>query len=326
MNRHRILVTGATGFIGRHLVRYMLENTTCDLTVLVNSRTRAPDSWHRDGRIKVRETGPLETAAGINDLVMEASSIVHLAGLAHARGHSATQAAFISANVKATERLVEASRSGGVRAFINMSSLAAITKNASRTTITDQTHEADQSFYGQSKLQAERLVQKLADRDIFAISLRPPLVVGPDARGNWGELQRLASMAIPLPFASIQNRRSMIDIQSLIAAITALATKEWPASKSGSYCIADEEALSLAEVVTALRDGMRLPARLFSLPPDAMSLPLRLAGKQHMTTSLFGDLVVDASRFCDHFDHKQSRDLRSAIAASGNEYALSRGI
>lgn len=326
MNSQRILVTGATGFIGRHLVRHVLENTNCDLTVLINGHTSPPEGWKRESRIKVREVGPLETAADINDLAAEASSIVHLAGLAHARGSSATQAAFISANVTVTERLVAASRSGGVRAFINMSSLAAITSNASTATITDETNEGAHSFYGQSKLQAEKLVQELADRGIFAISLRPPIVVGPDARGNWGALQRLASLAVPLPFANIRNRRSMIDVHSLISAITKLATKEWPASKSGSYCIADQEILSLADIVTALREGMRISTRLFSLPHNALRLPLRMAGKQHMAAGLFSDLVVDASRFCDHFDHTQSRDLRSSIAASGSEYAIARGI
>lgn len=321
MRQERILVTGATGFVGRHLVEHFRSAGRL-LTLAVRNADACPPSWQTDKHIRIVATGPIETGANLGEALAGVATVVHLAGLAHVRGSGRGGGPFVAANATATERLTEASADGGIGSFIHLSSLAAITRNASPSVIDDTTCDPapTPTPYGRSKREAEKHVLALAERGIFAVSLRPPLVVGAEAKGNWGALQRLAATGLPLPFASVRNRRSLIGIRTLVEALDRLCTDSWPPEKSGNYCIADAESLSLPAIVTELRRGMGLPPRLFPCPPGVLKVLAAAANRQQMAAGLLGDLRVDAGRFRATFDFTPTQDLAASIAQSGMCY------
>jgi nucleoside-diphosphate-sugar epimerase len=322
----RIVVTGATGFIGRHLVERLARDGRA-LTLVVRDPRKCPDAWQRDSRIVIVEVPDLTRPGALMPALENASSIAHLAGLAHNAGSdmAGAEAQFIKANAELTRALVEAASQSGVAAFINLSSLAAVTGNATETTIDDRGDEPPVTAYGRSKRAAEEHVTALAARGVFALSVRPPLVVGAEARGNWALLQRLAHTGIPLPFASVANQRSFVSVGTLCDAISVLTTqKKWDARLSGNYCIADEERLSLPEIVGELRRGMGLPPRLFACPPAIFAALGRLSGRKRQLAGLTGNLRVDASRFFATFAFKPAMPIREAIRQSGAAYAAAR--
>lgn len=315
----RVLITGATGFIGRHLVRHFLSAGR-PLTLAVRDAGGCPPDWRNREQIKIVATGPIETATNLGEALAGVSTVIHLAGLAHVRHVAGADDPFVAANTTATQRLAKAATDHEVGTFVHLSSLAAITQNASPTIVDDSTCDPPPTPYGRTKREAEKHVLALAEDGIFAVSLRPPLVVGAEAKGNWGALQRLAVTGLPLPFASVGNRRSLIGIDSLVAAVAHLCTGQWPAEKSGNYCLADEERFPLPRIVSELRQGMGLAPRLFPFPAAILDAAARMAGRGHMARALLGDLQVDASRFRETFGFAQSHGLAASIAESGRQY------
>jgi UDP-glucose 4-epimerase len=317
----RILITGATGFVGRHFVSHLLTTSDRTMTLALRHASQCQSEWQDNVRIRLAETGPIETSTALDSALSDVSDVVHLAGLAHAP-RTRGAAPFAAANTSATQRLTEAASRHGIRSFIHLSSLAAITKNASEVPVDDTTFDPTGMPYGASKHDAERSVEPLAHQGILAVSLRPPLVVGPDARGNWAALQKLASTGLPLPLASVRNKRSLIGIKNLVDALSLLSSGAFGADHSGNYCIADDDPMSLVDIVSLLREGMGLPPSLLPFPPTILTMLAGLAGRGQMANGLFGDLAVDAHRFNAVFGFKPRQSLAQAIQESGALYYM----
>ena len=326
MSGDNLLITGATGFVGRHLVSH-LSSYGHRLTLAVRGADACPAAWHDNPHIRIVATGPIETAVNLDEALAGVTGVIHLAGLAHVRHSPEVADPFVPANAIATEKLTQATARHGIRMFIHMSSLATATANASSTVVDDTAWNAAPTAYGKSKQKAEKHVLALARSGVFAVSLRPPLVVGADARGNWRALQRLAATALPLPFAGASNRRSLIGIDTLVRAVAHLSTGRWSPDKSGNYCIADAETISLREIVSTLRRGMQRPQRLFHFPPAVLQGLARLIGRAQMADGLLGGLQVDAGRFRRTFDFSQHQSLSASIleSASGFRNSMLRG-
>ncbi|HEX2839812.1 NAD-dependent epimerase/dehydratase family protein [Hyphomicrobium sp.] len=318
MSSGRILVTGATGFIGRNLVSRL--RSSHPLTVAVRKSEEADKLWRGQGDIRIVATGPIETSTSLEDAFSGVSAVVHLAGLAHVEARGADTSPFMRANADATEKLVEMSARLGVRSFIHLSSLAAVVGNASAEVVNDDTRHPAPTPYGISKRLAEDHVERLPEMGLFSVSLRPPLVVGAEARGNWHALQRLAASGLPLPFGSVRNRRSLVSVGSVVEAISHLCSRPWPTESAGNYCLADGDTLSLPEIVTLLRRGMEIPPRLIPFPPAVLSAAARAVKQDRRAAGLLGDLEVDESRFQETFGFTASEGIREAIVASGQMY------
>jgi len=310
----RIVITGATGFIGRNLVAALLKKEF-RLTLAVRDVGRArrvfPDHPAAD-LIPYASVMAGEGLAG-------AGAVVHLAGLAHAPSRT-EEAAFQEANAIGALQLAEGIRRSKIPLLLHLSSIAAVTANSSDQVVDDTTEPRSVTAYGRSKLAAERHVAALAEEGVCVVSLRPPLVLGYDAGGNWGKLQRLAHSGVPLPFRTARNRRSIVSIDLLVTAIGAICAQEPKPIKSGNYCIADPFAISTADILTELRAGMGMAPRLFSCPEAMLHLAGRLTGRQQLVDGLMGDLVLDPSRFFSTFSIPDFPSLRASIRKSGELY------
>lgn len=267
MSVSRIFVTGATGFLGRHLVDRLLQNGHA-LTLAVRNQAACPAQWQKDAQINIVAIGALERASGLENVVSGHGAVVHAAGLAHVapRDAAAAEVAFMQANAEATDRLARAAQRAGIASFVHVSSLSAITRNASEKAVDDRAREwRPESAYGRSKIVAEEALAA-ARGDMLAISLRPPLIIGAEAPGNWAALQRLAATGLPLPFGSVDNRRSLIGVDALAETIAGLCRRVHEPALSGNYCIAGTPPVSLRTMITELRAGMGMPPSFALLP------------------------------------------------------------
>jgi nucleoside-diphosphate-sugar epimerase len=275
-----LALTGATGFIGQYLLREM------------------PKRGHRV-RALLRRPAPLppETAgAVIGDLArpqnMAAAlagvdAVVHSAGLAHAMS-GLPEDDYRLLNTEATIRLARAARRAGVKRFVFLSSIRAQCGPTADTVLTEALAPQPTDAYGRSKLAAER---GLAELDLDWVSLRAVLVYGPGVKGNMAQLVRLARSPFPLPLASLTARRSLLALENLSAAIEAVLTP--PGTLRRVFIAADPQALTIAEMIAALRGGLSRRPNVFALPPALLGFALRTAGREEMYQRLSGPLIAD---------------------------------
>jgi UDP-glucose 4-epimerase len=318
-----VLITGASGFFGRAIVsRLAVAGHTLTLAsrrpaTIPAATAPAATTPHRHVHV-----GDLSGSTDWRDALEGCTTVVHLA--AQVPGSGVSEERFRIVNDEATAALTRQAAARGVRRFIFISSIFAITGNASDAIVSDSSEPAPTSAYGRSKLAAERHVDAFAERgDRIGISLRPVMGYGADAAGNWRLLQKLAATGLPLPFGAVTNRRSLIGIGNLADAISAVVAKRDDAP-NGAFAIADIDPVSLSEMLRLLREGMKQPARLISVPPVMLSGLLHAAGRGTIAQSLLGDLVVDASRFRQTFSWSPPQDIRDGIRRSGADFAPAR--
>ncbi|WP_173934049.1 NAD-dependent epimerase/dehydratase family protein [Chelativorans sp. Marseille-P2723] len=298
----QILLTGSTGFVGRHLAPALAASG--HRIVEAGRRLRSAEARF----VPIGEIGP-ETRW--EDALADVNAVIHLAGLAHRKVVAASD--YYTVNDAGTQTLVEACKAAGVGVVIFVSSIAA--RTAAKTP-----HEAT---YGASKRAGEEHVLRFARSGRTAIVLRPPLVYGHDAPGNWRRLQRIAASGLPLPFGAVANRRSLLAVGNLCHAIGAALEVGLRGEGGGIYEISDREPVSLAEILSSLRAGMGLPPRLFPVPARMLRLAARVTGTTASATSLLDDLILDPSPFMKAFDWAPPEKTLEAIAQSGRLY-LSR--
>ena len=310
----RILVTGAGGFVGSRLVKVLLDsghNVTA-----ATRRQPGGASLSNARNVSVGNIGP---DTDWTEALEGCSTVIHLAAQTPARGVEAEAYALV--NDSGTLRLAEQVSRSGVELFVHLSSVFALVDNAARDIITNDFVSRASSPYGKSKLAAEAHVEKLATEGITAVTLRPPLVYGAEAKGNWRLLQRLALTGIPLPFGAIANRRSLIAIDTLVDAVMAIASRPRKAIVSGKFLVADDEALSLAEILRLLREGMGLPPRLLPVPQALLAAGMKSLGKGQMAQSLLGNLEIDSEAFREACGWAPKMTAQEAIRQSGREFA-----
>jgi UDP-glucose 4-epimerase len=310
----RILVTGATGFVGRHLLP-VLAAAGYPLTIASRRSTVALPARAGHRHVPIAAIGP---ATDWRPALEDCRIVVHLGAQVPGRGIEATT--FDRVNAAGTQRLAEQAAEAGVRLFVLLSSIFAVTHNAAPEPVDDRTAPVPHGPYGRSKLAAEAHVRDFATAGRIGVSLRPPVVYGAGAGGNWRLLQQIAAAGLPLPFAGVANRRSLIAVQTLADAIAHVTAVASDPRQSGSYTVADATPVSLSEIIAWLRQGMDLPPRLFPFPAKALQGGLSAMGRGQMAQSLFGDLVLDASRFGAIFDWTPPLATRDGIVAAGRGY------
>jgi UDP-glucose 4-epimerase len=278
----RILVTGASGFLGRALVE--------DLAAAgqpVRAAMRQPaDIFPRQVEvIAVSDlTRPVEWRALLKDTEM----VVHLAGIAHS-GPGIAEDAYDRVNRVATAELAAAAGAIGIP-LVFISSIRAQAGPTAPQPLRETDPPRPTDAYGRSKLAAEDAVR--AAGVPFTI-LRPALVYGPGVRGNLARLMRLAQSPWPLPVGSFTARRSLLARQNLIGAIRhALAHP----LAGETYLVADPTPLTLPEIVTALRAGEGRSPQLLSLPSILIAAALKAMNRADEWDRLGGELVVDPGK------------------------------
>ena len=277
-----IALTGATGFIGQGLLR-TLSKRGYRLRVLLRRPSVVP--IESASAVVGDLARPQNMAAALADV----DAVIHSAGIAHAMS-GVPEDDYRILNTEATIGLARAAQRAGAKRFIFLSSIRAQCGPSADHPLTEDLAPNPADAYGRSKLAAE---QGLAALDLDWVALRLVLVYGPGVKGNMAELLRLARSPYPLPLGGLAARRSLLALDNLTAAVEAVLAAPQPLRRP--LIVADPDALTIPDMIAAMRRGLGRRPGLIRVPPRLLETGLRMAGRAETYQRLAGSLVAEPS-------------------------------
>ena len=289
----RVAVSGATGFVGRALVARLATLDRADVLALTrkNPAERVPGvTYIEGGDLSSQDAGQVDLA-GVH-------TVVHTAGRAHILNDRVADplAAFRLVNTAGTLRLAERAVAMGVQRFVFVSSIGV---NGVQTAHGKAFAEADEprphNAYALSKWEAERGLARIArETGLEVVIIRPPLVYGPGAPGNFGALMRAVQRGWPLPLGAVHNQRSLVALDNLIDFVITCIVH--PQAAGQTFLVGDGRDLSTTELVRGMAHAAGVPVRLVPVPVWALQAGATVLGKGDAVQRLCGNLKVDISK------------------------------
>ncbi len=284
----KVLVTGASGFVGRSLCDALLRKGHSEYSIV--PAVRSPRGL--PGECVV---GEIDGKTDWREALHGVHAVVHLAARVHVMNDRVADplTIFRSVNTEGTLHLARQCVAAGVRRFVFISSIK-VNGEERAAPYTEADTPAPEDAYAISKWEAEQgLRQIAAQTGLEVVILRLPLVYGPGVRANFLALLRAVARGIPLPLGAISNQRSLIYVGNLVDAI--LRCLEHPAAAGQTFLVSDGEAVSTPELVRCMAAALGRPARLVTLPVPLLWLATTLAKKSALVTRLAGSLSIDSS-------------------------------
>lgn len=309
-----MLVTGASGFVGRALTARLLAEGR-DIRVAA----RRPG----EGDAPTVIVGDLATDVDWSLAVQGVDTVIHLAGRAHILGREAqSDSSFLRVNVEATRSLAVAAATAGVRRLVFVSSAKVMGDESGAHPFREGDAPDPVGLYAESKWLAEQAALEVAQKtSLSVVVLRSPLVYGPGVRANFLALLRAVDRGIPMPFGAVTNARSMIAVDNLVDALLACAAD--PSSSSDVYFAKDREDLSTSALIRMMADSLGRKARLIPVPPAVLRFGARLVGRDDMLARLIGTFSIDATRISERLAWRPRISSAQAIDATVRWY---RGV
>ena len=283
----RIVLTGASGFLGQALSRRLLEDGHL-LTALSRKVSMAVGAtWVQVSRYD-----------GDDSLLVGQDCVIHLAARVHVMDDAVQDplAEFRAANVDLTANLARQAARAGVRRFVFVSSIKV---NGESTQLgapfAADAVPAPMDAYGVSKMEAEQGLREIASQTgMQVVIIRPPLVYGPGVKANFAAMIRGLQRGIPLPLGAIHNQRSLVALDNLVDLIVTCLTH--PAAANQTFLVSDGEDVSTSDLLRRMGQAMGHPARLIPVPASWLKLAAAMVGKQDMAQRLCGSLQVDIEK------------------------------
>ena len=286
-----ILITGATGFVGRPLCdRLVAENHLVSATIRsVSDKEKLPTEIKQILINSLSDALPKEQLADIE-------IVIYLAARVHQMNDSSPDAldAYREINTKAAISLAKQAAENGVRRFIYLSSIKVNGEGLTHPySEKDTPNPVDP--YGQSKWEAEQGLLKLAqETGLEVVIMRTPLIYGPNVKANFLQLLKTIDKSIPLPFGAINNARSILFVGNLVDAI--ITCIDNPNAKNQTFIVSDGEDLSTTDLIRRLGKALGKSPLLLPIPAELMRLTTKLLGKADIGDRLLGSLQVHSNK------------------------------
>ena len=280
-----VLVTGASGFVGRNLGRVL--GSRYPLIGVARGREPLP------GYSQILEIGDLSEVSSLRVQLGQCQAVVHLAALAHVDEKKEGTPDYHRINCAVTKTLAETALDCGVSRFIFLST-AIVHGSGSDFVVQEASPLRPESRYAESKVEAEKALETLVTKGLKPYILRPPRVYGPGVRENFLRLLRFVAMGLPLPFRGVGNRRSFVFVDNLVSAIEHGLNHP---DLVGTFLVADQEALSIEELLEKMSKalGRKTPAT-FPFPQVGVQVLFRLLGRDNFYRRLTESMVLDTRR------------------------------
>jgi UDP-glucose 4-epimerase len=281
-----VLLTGASGFVGRHIVPILQDNGW-----VVRRALRRPSENADDILIP-----SIDAATDWRQALADVEAVVHLAARAHRPNDNPAVDLYRPVNTDGTLQLARCAAQAGIRQFVYVSSILV---NGGTTDGRVPFREDDipqpRGVYGKSKADAESGLQAIAQaHDMRVTVIRPPLVYGSGARGNFRLLVRTVQLGVPLPFASIRNRRAFLAVDNLSSFIVDRLSHA--SERFDIFLVADNEQISTPELIGRIARAAGTTPRLFPLPTFVLSALFRVGRYAEAYDSVVGSMELDVSK------------------------------
>ena len=288
LNKQSIFVTGANGFIGKNTRTQLLKD---NFYVISGIR---PKSSNKNFESSERRHFDLATPF-LTDL-SNVDVVIHLAGIAH-KFSDVTSQEYYKGNCDATLELANTALKFGVKRFIYLSSIG-VNGSTSTDVFTEESTPNPHNDYALSKLQAEKGLLDIALKsDMEVVIIRPPLVYGRGAPGNFAKLVKLLRSKLLLPFGNVKNKRSFCGIHNLTSFLSLCSNiEQTPLASNQVFLIADNEVISTPTFLARISDAIDSQLFQIAFPVGLLSFLFRLFGRQNLTESLILDLEISIAK------------------------------
>lgn len=287
-----VLITGATGFVGRFLSeRLLAEGWSVRGTVLSGE---APNRLA--GGVDPVEIEPLGPCTSWKHALENIDTVIHLAARVHIMEDPAAEplVEFRRTNTQGTEQLARESVKAGVRRLVFVSSVK-VNGEESCSAYTEDSPLQPVDPYGISKMEAEILLRRIESQaGLEVVVVRPPLVYGPGVKANFLRMMEAVRNGVPLPCASIRNKRSLVYVGNLVDALAICARHS--AAAGQTYLVSDGTAVSTPELIRLVATAVGVRPRMFPFPSRLMRLAGTLIGKSSAVDRLLGSLTVNNAK------------------------------
>jgi nucleoside-diphosphate-sugar epimerase len=314
----RVLVTGATGFVGGAVCGQLHDAGHTVVAALRTSRAVAVSAH------EVVVVGSIDGNTQWRQALNDIDGVVHLAARTHQGETAGAAAAYLRLNADASAQLARCAVVAGVTSFVYMSSIkvngesSPLDNRGALRPLHGDDEPRPTTAYGRSKWEAEKVLQEIAGPASMRLTmLRPPLVYGPGQKSNLDLLMRAVDNGIPMPFAGLDNRRSLIGVDNLASAV-AVSLMTGPVTPA-IYTLADTD-ISSAKLVRAMAHALGRPARLFYFPPRLLQSLAKLTGRLTQLEKITGSLIVDTGKFRAATGWVPKKSLEESLEATVARY------
>lgn len=276
-------VTGGTGFIGKQLVKALIKQ---GFNVISFQRSK---SNNENVETRYFDLSKINT---INEELLKGVDVlIHTAALVH--NLKANSNSYKSMNYDATKQLFYFSKKLRVKKFIFLSTVAVYGMNSHNSTIDINSKTKPNSHYAKSKLNSEIDILTTKNNKMIVCVIRLPLVLGKNAPGNYGYLDKISRSKIPLPFGLTNNKRSVISLNILVKVL--IKACKYLNAYQGLNLLAERKPISTKQLLINLRSSYSMPPNLLPIPKFLMKIFLTLIGKREIYEKLYEDLVFKGS-------------------------------